>query len=124
MRNIKLLLSYDGTDFHGWQTQPNGRTVQETLEHALADLTGEERVRLVASGRTDAGVHAVGQVANFHTACQLPPQAVMRGVNARLPPDVIVRQADEVPPEFDANRDAVRKLYRYVLHLGEVPDLF
>src|SRR5947209_18037017 len=102
MRNLKLLLSYDGTDFHGWQTQPNGRTVQETLEHALADLTGEGRVRLVASGRTDAGVHAVGQVANFHTACRLPPEAVMRGVNARLPPDVIVRQADEVPPEFDA----------------------
>jgi tRNA pseudouridine38-40 synthase len=124
MRNLKLLLSYDGTDFHGWQTQPNGRTVQETLEHALADLTGEERVRLVASGRTDAGVHAVGQVANFLTACQLPPKTLMRGANARLPPDVIVRQADEVPPEFDANRDAVRKLYRYVLHLGEVPDLF
>jgi tRNA pseudouridine38-40 synthase len=124
MRNIKLLLSYDGTDFHGWQTQPNGRTVQETLEHALADLTGEQRVRLTASGRTDAGVHAVGQVANFHTACRLPPKALMSGVNARLPPDVIVRQADEAPPEFDSNRDAVRKLYRYVLHLGEVPDLF
>jgi tRNA pseudouridine38-40 synthase len=124
MRNLKLLLSYDGTDFHGWQTQPNGRTVQETLERALADLTGEGRVRVTASGRTDAGVHAVGQVANFHTASHLSPRAVMRGVNARLPPDVIVRQAEEVPPEFDANRDARRKLYRYVLHLGEVPDLF
>jgi tRNA pseudouridine38-40 synthase len=124
MRNLKLLLSYDGTDFHGWQTQPNGRTVQETLERALADLTGEERVRLTASGRTDAGVHAVGQVANLHTASQLPPHVVRRGVNAKLPPDVIVRQVEEVPAEFDANRDAVRKLYRYVLHLGEVPDLF
>jgi tRNA pseudouridine38-40 synthase len=124
MRNLKLLLSYDGTDFHGWQTQPNGRTVQETLERALADLTGAERVRLTASGRTDAGVHAVGQVANFHTASHLSPHVVMRGVNARLPPDLIVRQADEVPAEFDANRDALRKLYRYVLYLGEVPDLF
>jgi len=124
MRNLKLLLSYDGTDFHGWQTQPNGRTVQETLERAIADLTGEDRVRVTASGRTDAGVHAVGQVANFHTASHLSPHTMMRGVNARLPPDAIVRQADEVPSEFNANRDALRKLYRYVLHLGDVPDLF
>jgi tRNA pseudouridine38-40 synthase len=124
MRNIRLVLSYDGTDFHGWQTQPNGRTVQETLKGAIASLTGAERVRVTASGRTDAGVHAVGQVANFHTASLLPASTLLRGINANLPQDVIVRSVDEVAAEFDANRDARRKLYRYVMHLGVGPDLF
>jgi tRNA pseudouridine38-40 synthase len=97
MRNIRLVLNYDGTDFHGWQTQPNLRTVQETLEGALAALTGEERVRVNASGRTDTGVHAVGQVVNFRTASQLAAPVFVRGTNAHLPPDVVVRQADDVP---------------------------
>src|SRR5581483_2902083 len=90
VRNIALTISYDGTDFSGWQTQPGYRTVQETLETALADLTGEPRVRLNASGRTDAGVHAVGQVANFYTAAAYPPAVVVKAVNARLPPDVVI----------------------------------
>ena len=124
MRNLRLTISYDGTDFNGWQTQPDHRTVQETLEKALADLTGAARVRLNASGRTDAGVHAVGQVANFITDSHLPPEKILRAVNARLPPDVIVRYAADVPETFDANRDAVRKLYRYVIHDGPVPDVF
>ena len=124
MRNIRLTISYDGTDYNGWQTQPSFRTVQETLEKAIADLTGEPRVRLNASGRTDAGVHAVGQVANFYTASSYPPDVLMRAVNARLPPDVILRDAADVPEAFDANHDAVRKLYRYVIHDGPVPDIF
>jgi tRNA pseudouridine38-40 synthase len=124
MRNIKLTISYDGTDFNGWQTQPGYRTVQEVLENAIADLTGEPRIRLNASGRTDAGVHAVGQVANFYTASRLPPGKILRAVNARLPPDVIVRDAAEVPEAFDANHDAIRKLYRYVIHDNPVPDVF
>jgi tRNA pseudouridine38-40 synthase len=124
MRNVKLLLSYDGTDFHGWQTQPNGRTVQETLEGAIATLTGAERVRVNASGRTDAGVHAVGQVVNFHTDSHLSAHVLMRGINANLPADVVVRQAEDAAPEFDANRDARRKLYRYVMQVGGVHDLF
>src|SRR6516164_1780561 len=112
MRNLKLTLSYDGTDFNGWQTQPGYRTVQETLEKAIAELTGEARVRLNASGRTDAGVHAVGQVANFYTTTPYPPEVVVRAVNARLLGDVIVRDAVEVPQAFDANHDALRKMYR------------
>jgi tRNA pseudouridine38-40 synthase len=124
MRNIRLTLSYDGTDFHGWQMQPGLRTVQETLEKALADLTGEERVRVNASGRTDTGVHAVGQVVNFHSETRLAPDAIVRALNARLPADVVVREGAEVPDAFDANRDAKRKLYRYVIHDGRVPDLF
>src|SRR5205085_9844969 len=104
MRNIVLTVSYDGTDFNGWQTQPGYRTVQETLEQALADFTGAPRVRLNASGRTDAGVHAVGQVANFYTAAGYAPATFVRAVNARLPPDVVVRDAREVDQSFDANK--------------------
>jgi tRNA pseudouridine38-40 synthase len=124
MRNFRLTLSYDGSDFHGWQTQPGLRTVQQTLEEALSRLTGEERVRVNASGRTDTGVHAVGQVVNLHSDTRLEPAVLLRAVNAHLPPDIVVRNSEIVTDDFDANRDAVRKLYRYVLHDGEVPDLF
>src|SRR3954468_9129236 len=120
MRNFRLTLSYDGTAFHGWQTQPGLRTVQETLEDALADLAGE-RVRVNASGRTDTGVHAVGQVVNFRTASRLAPATLLRALNARLPPDVVVREAADVNDDFDANRGARSKLYRYVIHDGAVP---
>jgi tRNA pseudouridine38-40 synthase len=124
MRNFRLTLAYDGTDFHGWQTQPEQRTVQQTLEEALAALTGEPRVRANASGRTDTGVHALGQVVNFHSATRLAPNVLLRALNANLPPDVVVREAAEAPAGFDANRHALRKLYRYVIHDGDVPDLF
>jgi tRNA pseudouridine38-40 synthase len=123
MRNIKLTLGYDGTDFSGWQTQPGFRTVQETLEAAIGSLTGE-RIRANASGRTDTGVHAVGQVVNFYSNTGHPPEVLVRAINAHLPPDVVVREAADVPQAFDANRDARRKLYRYVIHDGTVPDLF
>src|SRR3954447_23811893 len=120
MRNIKLVVSYDGTDFHGWQVQPGYRTVQAVLEGALAELTGA-RARVNASGRTDTGVHAVGQVVNFQSDTRLPPEALVRALNAHLPEDVVVREAADVPDGWDANRDARRKLYRYVLHDGAVP---
>ncbi len=123
MRNVKLVLSYDGTEFFGWQTQPGRRTVQETLELAIGKLTGET-VRVNASGRTDTGVHAVGQVVNFYSQTRHPPETLLRAINAHLPADVIVREAADMPQAFDANRDAKRKLYRYVLHDGPVPDLF
>jgi tRNA pseudouridine38-40 synthase len=124
MRNIRLTLSYDGTDFNGWQTQPGYRTVQETLEGAIARLTGEERIRVNASGRTDAGVHAIGQVVNFYSTTRYPPDVLVRALNAHLPADVVVRAAADVPQAFDANRDARRKLYRYVIHDGPVVDPF
>jgi len=123
MRNIKVTLSYDGTDFFGWQTQPGFRTVQETLESAIAAVSGE-RVHANASGRTDTGVPAVGQVANFYTASTHSPEVLVRALNAHLPPDVVVREAAEGPQSFDANRDARRKLYRYVIHDGPTPDPF
>src|ERR671934_1008396 len=99
MRNLRFLLRYDGTDFSGWQTQPGYRTVQETLEGAVADLTGEH-VRANASGRTDTGVHAVGQVVNFYSNTRHPPDVLARALNARLPPDVVVCDAADVPEAF------------------------
>lgn len=123
MRNLKLTLGYDGSDFSGWQTQPGFRTVQETLEKAVEKLTGE-KAHINASGRTDAGVHAVGQVANFFSNTKLAPEVLVRAVNAHLPSDVAVRLAEDVPQAFDANHDAQRKLYRYVIHDDPVPDPF
>lgn len=123
MRNVKLTLAYDGTDFKGWQTQPGFRTVQETLETAIGTLTGE-RVRLNASGRTDTGVHAIGQVANFYANTTHPARVLIRAINAHLPADIVISHAEDVPEAFDANRDARRKLYRYVIHDGEIPNLF
>jgi tRNA pseudouridine38-40 synthase len=123
VRNIKLTLSYDGSDFSGWQTQPGFRTVQETLEQAIGKLTCA-KAHVNASGRTDAGVHAVGQVANFYTTSMLSGEVLVRAINAHLPADVVVRAAEEVPQAFDANHDAVRKLYRYVIHDAPTPDPF
>jgi tRNA pseudouridine38-40 synthase len=124
MRNIKLILSYDGSDFSGWQTQPRVRTVQATLEEAIRQLTAVEKVHANASGRTDAGVHAIGQVVNFRTESKLPAHIIMRALNATLPHDVVISSATEVAEEFDANRHATRKLYRYVIYDGLIPQLF
>jgi tRNA pseudouridine38-40 synthase len=122
-RNIKFLLSYDGTDFNGWQLQPGQRTVQEEVEKAILAVSGTN-ARVNASGRTDAGVHAVGQVLNFHAHTDLRAEVLLRAVNAHLPRDIVIRQAADMPQSFDANRDVRRKLYRYVIHDGAVPDVF
>src|ERR1700677_4551742 len=111
MRNIKITFSYDATDYSGWQTQPGRPTVQETLEKALAQLTGEERVHVHGSGRTDSGVHALGQVANFHSGTRIPADRLFPAINAHLPADIVVRRAEDVAESFDAGRDAVTKLY-------------
>jgi len=124
MRNFKLVMSYDGTDFQGWQTQPGYRTVQETLETALQKLSGEARIRVYASGRTDAGVHALGQVANFQSGLTIPDSRLVLALNAHMPDDISILSAAEAPPEFDANRDSLRKLYRYVIHDALVPSPF
>lgn len=124
LRNLKLTIRYDGTEFFGWQTQPGRRTVQETLEAAVAAITQEERVRVNASGRTDSGVHAVGQVANVYTASRLSCETLLKAINAKLPADVCVRELVEVPQSFCANKDAVRKAYRYVIQDGRIQDPF
>ncbi len=124
VRNFKLTIRYDGTDFFGWQTQPGRRTVQETVERAIADITREARVRLNCSGRTDSGVHAVGQVANVYSATRLNADALLKAINAKLPEDVCVRELCEVPQSFCANKDALRKMYRYVIQDGRLRDPF
>src|SRR5215470_7204855 len=98
MRNLKLTVAYDGTDFHGWQVQPDLPTVQGTLQEALAKLFNHE-VKVTGSGRTDAGVHAHGQVANVETIRVMDTDAVLRGANALLPPQVRVWQVEEVAPD-------------------------
>jgi tRNA pseudouridine38-40 synthase len=113
-RNIRLTLEYDGTRYHGWQRQKNALTIQEVLETALAKLTGEA-VRLMGSGRTDAGVHARGQVANFPTRSPIPLKAFLHGLNALLPPDIAVLQVQEAPMTFHARYAARWKTYEYLL---------
>ena len=114
MRNIRLTLSYDGSDYVGWQKQPNGRSVQSTVESAIERLTGET-ASVLAAGRTDAGVHALGQVANFRTECNLPCDNIRTGLQHFVPPDIAIREAVEVPLEFHATYSAKQKRYRYVI---------
>jgi tRNA pseudouridine38-40 synthase len=119
MRNIKLTLCYDGTDFHGWQRQPGMRTVQQVLETALEHLTGVGSAT-TASGRTDAGVHALEQTVHFLTASRHPTETFVRALNALLPRDVRVLQAQDMPQAFHATLDARSKRYRYVIDNGRV----
>jgi len=120
MRNIKLLIEYDGTNYHGWQVQPNGPTIQEVLEKKIEIMT-RQRVRLIASGRTDAGVHALGQVANFQTSSAIPVEGFLRGLNSLLPPDIVIKSAEEVESEFHAQYRVKRKTYRYLILNRELP---
>jgi len=108
----KLTLEYDGTAFVGWQVQPNGRSIQAVVEDALATLL-QERVKVGASGRTDAGVHALGQTAAFTTSADRSRRSIVRGLNALLPSDVAVVDAVSVDPQFDARHWVRRKHYRY-----------
>lgn len=124
VRNLVYVVSYDGTDFNGWQTQPGYRTVQETLEQATLSMTQGAAVRLNASGRTDAGVHAVGQVVNFLTTAPYDCDAFLRAVNSRLPGDIALHRVWQAALPFDANKDAKRKLYRYVIRDARTPDPF
>jgi tRNA pseudouridine38-40 synthase len=119
-RRLKLLLEYRGTHYHGWQVQPRAVTVQGTLEACLARLTNRP-VRLHAAGRTDAGVHALGQVAHFDTTSRIALPALIRGANSLLPSDIVVRQAEEVPEDFHARYSARRKTYVYIVHNHSTP---
>lgn len=117
MRNIKLTIEYDGTDYVGWQVQPNGLAIQEVMEKVLEKLL-QESVRLHSSGRTDAGVHAKGMVAAFTTERTLPLRAFTNGLNSLLPPDIAVRDAAEMPLEFHPRFDAKGKRYLYTLQIS------
>ena len=112
MRNIKLIVEYDGTAYCGWQRQENGRSIQQLLEESIGRMTGEE-VRVIGSGRTDAGVHAIGQVAHFHTASLLGERNFRMGINSLLPADIAVREVREVDLSFHARYDVKSKVYIY-----------
>ena len=119
MHNIKLTLAYDGTDFSGWQMQPGKPTIQGTLSDVLEKLT-QHRLVIQAAGRTDAGVHATGQVANFKTHSELSAGEFQRAFNALLPHSIRVVAAEEVGPDFHARWDALAKTYRYRIFRGRV----
>ncbi len=112
MRNIKLLIEYDGTNYLGWQVQAKGVTIQGVLEEKLAVLT-REKVHLIGSGRTDAGAHALGQVANFKTRSALDVNTIQKALNSLLPADMVIREAEDVGEDFNARRSAISKVYQY-----------
>lgn len=121
MRTIKLTLAYDGTAYAGWQSQPDAKTLQGTLEAAIEKVTGEA-VRTLASGRTDAGVHAIGQVVSFSTSSDMPVDVLQRAITNNLPRDMVVLEVVDAPQGFNALRDTVRKRYRYQLDDGQTPN--
>lgn len=115
MRNIKLTISYDGTDYAGWQSQKNARTIQDVAQRAIKKITGE-KPNLIASGRTDAGVHAEAQTANFRTRSKIPLDRLQMALNSALPKDIVIKAAEEAPTRFNSQHDAKSKLYRYTIY--------
>lgn len=114
MRNIKLTIQYDGTQYSGWQIQKNATAIQEVIQRAIKKITGE-KVNLIGSGRTDAGVHAEAQVANFKTRTKIPLKKLQMAFNSQLPADIAVTHAEEAPSGFNAQKSAHSKLYRYTI---------
>ncbi|MBI2091748.1 MAG: tRNA pseudouridine(38-40) synthase TruA [Deltaproteobacteria bacterium] len=118
MRNIKLIIEYDGTAYCGWQIQPNGVTVQALIQNAVSKMTGKKAVLLGAS-RTDAGVHAIAQAANFKTESKISCEGFRRGLNSLLPNDIVIKNAEDVPISFHAKNNAKGKHYRYLILLAK-----
>lgn len=115
MRNIKIKIEYDGKDFNGWQKQPNKLNIQGEIERAIKDITGED-VELIASGRTDAGVHSLGQVANFKTNSNIPTEKFPIAINTKLKRSIRVLEAIEVDDRFHSRYNCKRKTYRYIIN--------
>lgn len=115
MRNIKLTIEYDGKDFNGWQKQPTKLNIQGEIEQAIKEITGEE-VALNASGRTDSGVHSLGQVANFKTNSKIEIDKIAIAINSRLKKSIVIKSAEEVPENFHARYNCKGKKYRYIIN--------
>ena len=118
MRNIKLTIEYDGKDFNGWQKQSTKLNIQGEIERAIQDITGEE-VELIASGRTDAGVHALGQVANFKTNSNIPVEKFPIALNTKLKRSIRILEAEEVEERFHSRYNCKKKTYRYIINNSE-----
>jgi len=112
MRNLKMVIEYDGSGYHGWQRQKNGLSIQQVLEEKIAVITGEQ-VKVIGSGRTDAGVHAVAQVAHFKTACGIPTGNLLKGINSLLPADIVLKSLKEADTDYHSRIDAKGKVYLY-----------
>jgi len=119
MRNIKIIVEYDGTCYHGWQRQPNDITIQQVLEEKIGTIT-QEKVTLVSSGRTDAGVHAINQVVNFRTETTINTSNLLRGINSLLPGDIVVKELLDVDQTFHARYDARSKSYFYRIYNSSI----
>ncbi len=119
MKNIKLTIEYDGKAYAGFQSQQNALGIQEVIEKAISEVTGEQ-IKLIASGRTDKGVHALGQVANLYTDCDIPAKRFMYAINKKLPEDIKIKDSEEVDLDFHSRFSATRKRYRYVVYNGKV----
>lgn len=120
MRNIKIVVEYDGKNFAGWQSQPDEESVEGELEKAIYEITGE-RVEIIGSGRTDAGVHALGQVANFHTNSNIPIEKIPYAINSKLKKSIVVKSAEEVEERFHARYNCIGKTYMYIVNNNEFP---
>ena len=114
MKNYLATISYDGTDFNGWQIQKEGRTVQQVLEDALSKIA-KDKIKTTSAGRTDAGVHAIGQYANFHFPIQMTTRQIQLALKTNLPYDILVTKVIEVPSDFNARYDAISRTYKYIL---------
>jgi tRNA pseudouridine38-40 synthase len=123
MRNLRFTVAYDGTNYKGWQRQANATTVQEIVEQALTKLC-KEPITVMGSGRTDAGVHAQGQVVSFRTTCRIPADRLGPALKSLLPPDIVARDGEEVAKEFHARYSAKGKIYRYVLYNNAIASPF
>ena len=115
MRNIRLVIEYDGKSFNGWQKQPNKLNIQGEIERAIEELTGE-KIDLIASGRTDAGVHALGQVANFRTESNIPTDKFAIAINSKLKKSIVIKSAEEVDEKFHSRYSVKEKTYRYTIN--------
>jgi tRNA pseudouridine38-40 synthase len=120
MRNIKLIIEYDGTAYHGWQSQINATAVQDVVCSVIKELTGEE-ISLTGSSRTDTGVHALGQVANFLTASRIPADKFAYAINRMLPEDIVIRKSEEADVDFHSRYSATGKRYRYLFFSSPFP---
>jgi pseudouridylate synthase I len=120
MKNVKLTIEYDGTNYHGWQSQNNSLAIQDIVNEAVHKLTGE-KVTVNGSSRTDAGVHAYGLAANFNTDSSIPPDRFSYALNTMLPPDVVVVKSEEVTADFHARFSSKGKKYRYLIYNGAFP---
>ena len=120
MRNIKITIEYDGKNFAGWQSQPGKVSIQSEIEKAIKEITGEE-CEVIASGRTDAGVHALGQVANFHTNSNIEIEKMPYAINSKLTKSIVITKAEEVDERFHSRYNCKLKTYRYIVNNAEFP---